>query len=114
MRFPFVLMIVLSCCAAARGAQPAGREPPVELGVWHCIGPLKDAAFGIARTSFDTPFAPEWDVLRAGRGPIELDKTLRGPEIPQRGRYPTPLAATPRVDRRLSPPAAAGSGAFQE
>jgi hypothetical protein len=77
-----VVIIVLLCGATAASAQLGGQDLSVELGDWHCMGPLKDAAFGIARTSFENPFAPEHDILRAGAGPIDLGKTYQVPKLP--------------------------------
>jgi len=58
------------------------QEAGVQLGEWHYIGPFKDTAFGIARQCFDTPFAPEKDVLAAGRGPVDLDRTYEASKFP--------------------------------
>ena len=77
-----VVFVALSCGTVADGAQPVGRKLPVELGDLYCIGPLKDAALGIARIGFDMPFAPEQDVLRAGAGPIDLDTTYHALKFP--------------------------------
>ncbi len=93
MQSRLVFLLILSCCGLADSAEPGGQDPPVELGDWHCLGPLKEAAFGIARISFDTPFAPEQDVLSAGVGPIDLDKTY------QTLTAPGPLAADRRWQR---------------
>ena len=82
LRIWLLLLVVLSAPTAAVGAQTPAPELPVELGNWHCIGPLKDAAFGNARTSFDTPFAAEQDLLRSAAGPIDLGKTYHTPKSP--------------------------------
>jgi len=57
-------------------------EAGVTLGPWQAIGPFQEAAFGIARRCFDTPFAPEQDVLRAGLGPVDTGHTFEAVKFP--------------------------------
>ena len=80
MRTVVTLIGILAGGIAA--AAPPDHGPAVELGPWLCIGPFKDAAFGIAQTSFDTPFPPELDVLQAGGGAIDRAKTYEAPKFP--------------------------------
>ncbi|MGO8745514.1 MAG: hypothetical protein ACLQNE_05950 [Thermoguttaceae bacterium] len=60
----------------------AREETGVTLGPWQAIGPFKNAAFGIARQCFDTPFAPEKDVLGASFGPVDLSRSYEAVKFP--------------------------------
>jgi hypothetical protein len=81
MQTALILLSMLAIGAQA-GGEPSGHEAALELGPWHCIGPFKDTIYGIARTSFATSFAAEQDVLRAGGGPLDLEKAYRAPNFP--------------------------------
>lgn len=67
--------------ARHEGADEARRtleDAGVTLGPWQAIGPFQEAAFGIARRCFDTPFAPAQDVLHAGLEPVDLTRDRVG------------------------------------
>ena len=60
--------------ARAEAATRPIIEADVQCGPWHCIGPFKDAEYGVFSREFDTAFEPEKDVIASGDRPTELDK----------------------------------------
>ncbi len=52
--------------ARAEAARRPLIQADVRCGPWHCIGPFKDAEYGVFSREFDTAFEPEKDVVAGG------------------------------------------------
>ncbi|MHB8970566.1 MAG: NPCBM/NEW2 domain-containing protein [Pirellulaceae bacterium] len=76
------LLAVQSIADQRQGAekQAAFEAAQIRCGVWHAIGPLKDAEYGVFGREFGTVFDPERDVLARGQELAELDKSYDGQE----------------------------------
>ncbi|MCX6924639.1 MAG: NPCBM/NEW2 domain-containing protein [Verrucomicrobia bacterium] len=57
---------------AQRSALADSEVPP---GPWYCIGPFKDAEYGLFSREFDTPLGPEKDVVERGSSAADLDRS---------------------------------------
>ncbi|MCX6922983.1 MAG: NPCBM/NEW2 domain-containing protein, partial [Verrucomicrobia bacterium] len=65
-------------------------QADIRCGPWHCIGPFKDAEYGVFSREFDAVFEPEKDVVALGDRLTELDKTY----------HSVPVAGVPEGSRR--------------
>ena len=60
--------------ARAEAVRRPLRQAEVRCGPWHCIGPFKDAEYGVFSREFDTAFEPEKDVVAGGDRLAALDQ----------------------------------------
>ena len=78
-----VLLIVVQWAAAGKDAALAApQETGVMLGPWFCVGPFKDAEYGVFAREFDTVFGPEADVVARACVAAELDKSYMSFPVP--------------------------------
>ena len=57
------------------------RAAEIELGTWFCIGPFKDARYGLFSRSFQKPLGPEEDVIARGDRPTFLKFAMEGKSL---------------------------------